>query len=179
MKNPNNFVKGWAHLPSKPWVVVELHLDVSTERYFPIQHDLSVGLPTSQLMDLRGVNRSVSQTYHKWQSWKEKWIYRIKEGTYVYTSEVYSIILLVSHFRILLFSKHFASVLQQLMKIYICTCTDWNVPEIDCFLSPVIALSLNYSYLLTSTTISRTLVQHIYAIIKASLCCNKVSINDS
>ena len=71
---PGTWVKGWAHLPSKPWAVVELHLDVTTQRYVLSQHDLSVGLPTSQLIDLRGVNRSVSQTYHKWQSLKEKWI---------------------------------------------------------------------------------------------------------
>ena len=32
--------------------------------------------------------------------------------------------------------------------------TDWNLPGIDCVWTPVIALSLNHSYLLTSTTIS-------------------------
>ena len=46
--------------------------------------------------------------------------------------------------------------LQQLMKIYIRT--DWNLPGIDCVWTPVIALSLNHSYPLTSTTISRFLL---------------------
>ena len=36
--------------------------------------------------------------------------------------------------------------------------TDWNLPGIDCVWTPVIALSLNHSYLLTSTTISRFLL---------------------
>lgn len=53
------------YLPSKPWAAVELHLDVTTQRYVLWQHDLPVGLPTSQLIDLRGVNPSGSQTYQK------------------------------------------------------------------------------------------------------------------